>query len=190
MEHLGPAWSLVSRNLVGWLIWTLALVGLIFVTFGLWALFLGPNVYLAAKRAGERGGAPSIGDLFDLSHLGDYIVYMLILFGIGVMNALVGAFCVCFVVITIPVGLLLPVLLFWVPMLLADGACSASDAVGKSFRAVQASLGGPLVFVVVSLIIQFVASLPCGLGLLVSVPTVTVAGWLYYQAERERILAA
>ncbi len=190
MHHFGDAWNVMARNLVGWLLLVLAAWGVAIISFGLWGLFFGPNIYLVVKRSLERDTGPDIADLFDTEHVFDYFIYVIIMMGVGFVNGMVSSFCICFLVFTIPFGLLFPLLMFWVPMLLADGAMGASDAIRTSARAVMGSWVDPLVFAVMGILIEFVAAIPCGLGLLFAVPVVTIASWLYYQAEKDRILAA
>lgn len=179
MDHLSPAWSRVSDHLVPWIVFTLVFVVVSTITCGLGLVFA-PNVYLAAKKAVEEGQAPAIGDLFAMDHIVEYVILLVV----GFVASLVGA--------AIPVigSFLVAMFLFWAPMLIVDGKYSAIEAIQVSARAVAKDFVGVLLFLLVQLVGSVASGFLCGLPLLILLPWLVVAAWMFYQASEDALNAA
>lgn len=179
MDHLSPAWSRVSDHLVPWIVFTLVFVVVSTITCGLGLVFA-PNVYVAAKKSVEDGQPPAIGDLFAMDHIVDYLILVLV----GLVASLVAAM--------IPVigSFLVAMFLFWAPMLIVDGKHSAMQAIQVSARAVAKDPVGVLLFLLVQVVGSVVSGFLCGLPLLIVLPWLVVAGWMFYRASEDVLTAA
>jgi uncharacterized membrane protein len=180
MDHISRAWGVVSRDLVAWIVLVLVAGCAIVLTCGLGTLLVGPNLVLATKRAIDRGVAPEIGDLFQTDLIVEYVVYWIILIVLSVVGGwvpLIGT-------------LLVSVLTFWTLPLIIDRRFGAIDAIQASFHHAKGAFFDLLVFTIILYVIAFLGTCACVVGLFVAVPVSMVATWLYYQAERQNILAA
>ena len=164
MDHISRAWGVVSRDLVAWIVLVLVAGCAIVLTCGLGTLLVGPNLVLATKRAIDRGVAPEIGDLFQTDLIVEYVVYWIILIVLSVVGG-------------------------WVPLII-DRRFGAIDAIQASFHHAKGAFFDLLVFTIILYVIAFLGTCACVVGLFVAVPVSMVATWLYYQAERQNILAA
>ncbi len=177
LDHFKAAWPTVKANLVGWIIF--GIVFMIVISFGI-GVFLMPNVYRAVRKAIASGEGPSIGDLFDFDNIGSDIAIMLVF---------MVAVCIGYMLCIIP-GIILGFLLFWMPMLAADGKFAAVDAAKASLAHAKSNFVPILVFLVIASILNQIAAYLCVIPALITVPLTLVAGWLFYASERDAIMAA
>lgn len=178
-DHIKAAWPIVKANLVGWIIFILVLGLVNSVTGGLGVILM-PNAYRAVRNAIVRQEGPSIGDLFNFDNFMDDLVAVIVWIGgisIGSLFCFVGA----------PV---VAILLFWVPMLAAEGKFAAIDAAKASFAHTKANLGTIVMFYIAAMLTIFCATLLCYLPIFLAAPTVFVAHWMFFQSQRDAIYAA
>lgn len=180
MDQISRAWSVVSRDLVPWIVIVLVAGCATLFTCGIGGLLVGPNLMLATKKAIDRGAAPEIGDLFQTDLIVEYIVYWVILIVLSIVAGwipLIGT-------------VLVSVLTFWTLPLIVDRRFGAVDAIQASFHHAKGAFFDLLVFTLVLYVMAIVGTCACFVGLFVAVPVSLVGTWLYYQAERQNILAA
>jgi len=178
-DHFKAAWPIVKANLVGWLIFIFVLGIVNSVTGGLGVILM-PNAYRAVRNAIVRQEGPSVGDLFNFDNIMDDLVAVIVWIGgisLGSLLCFVGA----------PVVALL---LFWMPMLAAEGKFAALDAAKASLAHAKGNIGGILMFYIASMVVVFVAMLCCYLPVFLAAPVVFVAHWMYFESQRDAIYAA
>lgn len=180
MDQFSKGWSVVSKDLVPWIVLVLVAGFATLLTCGLGALLVGPNLMFATKRAIDRGAAPEVGDLFQTELFVEYIVYWIVIL------------VVSFVAGWIPLigTVLVSVLTFWTLPLIVDKRFGAIDALQASFHHAKGAFFDLLVFTIIVYVLSAVGVCACFVGLLVVTPVTLAATWLYYQAERTNILAA
>ncbi len=177
VDHFKSGWEVVKPTLVPWIVF--ALIFLVILSTGL-GLFLMPNAFRAIRDAVDRQQGPELSDLFDFSNISDDLVAMLVyMVGVTIGSFLCG-------VGAIPAG----VLLFWVPMLAAEGQFGGVECAKASLAHAKANFMAILVFMLVAILINSAASLLCYIPVLVSMPVTFAAQWLYYTRNRDEILAA
>ncbi len=177
LDHFKAAWPIVKENLVGWIIYGVVLS--IVLSFGV-GVFLMPNAYRGVRNAIARQESPSIGDLFNFDNIASDIIHIVV-FAVAV--SIGNVLCV------IP-GIALAFLLFWMPFLAADNKFAAVDAAKASLAHAKSNIVPIILFLIVASILNQIAAFLCVIPVLVTVPLTIVAGWLYYSAERDNIMAA
>ena len=179
MEHFTNGWETVKQDLVPWLILYVVFSVVISATGGL-GLILLPNVFRATRKSLAEGGAPEIGDLFNFDNLTDDLVGMLlksVADMIGSMLCGIGA---------IATG----VLFFWVPLLATENRYDGPGLMKASFAHAKGNFGEIFVFVLIAMVVNFIGLLLCCIGLFVTAPVTLVATALFYETNRDAILAA
>ncbi len=178
-DHFKAAWPIVKANLVGWIIFILVFGIFNSFTGGLGVILM-PNAYRAVRNAIVRQEGPSIGDLFNFDNFMDDLVAVIVWVGgisLGSLLCFVGA----------PVVALL---LFWMPMLAAEGKFAAFDAAKASLAHAKSNIGAIIMFYIAAMIVVFLAALCCYLPIFLAAPMVFVAHWLFYESQRDAIMAA
>lgn len=199
MDVIGEAWQKVSANLGPW-IGASAIYLLVTIVF---------QVIQTRLQGGGSNGAPqasilslviSIASIFVTQFLIGGMMRMAIntvrtgtadlslLFSAGnVVLSLVGAAFVTgiavgigFLLCIVP-GVIAAIGLSMVTPLIVDGRAGAIGALGESWNAVKPHLGGAFVLFLVLFLIMIASAIPCGLGLLVSIPLIQVAIALVYR---------
>jgi hypothetical protein len=141
MEHFSAGWATVSKNLVGWLIFSFVFGLVIAFTLGLGSILM-LNALRAAKVAVTEDQAPEIGNLFQFDNIVNDLMWLVMFFLIITVGNIL---CI------IP-GIIAAVLFFWSPLIVADGGLEPVDAF-------KASLGHAKDHAVEIVIFQVVASL-------------------------------
>ena len=178
-DHLKAAWPIVKANLVGWIIFVVVF-GIVNSFTGGLGIILMPNAYRAVRNAIVRQEGPSIGDLFNFDNFMDDLVAMLVYFGtifIGTWLCFIGA----------PIAM---ILFFWMPMLAAEGKFAAVDAAKASMAHAKGNIGAIVMFLIGAWIAIFLGTLCCYVGVFVAAPVVFVAHWMFYESQRDAIMAA
>lgn len=174
-DHFKAAWPIVKANLVGYVIFGIAFMIVNSFTFGI----LMPNAFRAIEAAIQRGEAPAIGALFNFDSIMDDLVHVLVQgvgIGIGTIACFVGA----------PI---MALLLLWMPQLAADRKFAAVDAAKASLFHAKGMIGGIIMFLIAAWLVNMAGALACGLGSLVTFPMTMVAMRMFYNANRDAILA-
>lgn len=175
-DYYSKAWAEVSKNLVAWVVLYTAFIAVTVFTCGLGAILL-PNVFREVRDALAEGRAPGMGGLFRTDRLGNDVFNLVILYGamaVGSMLAGLGA----------PVA---GVLLQMVTPLAADDRYAPLDNAKISFKHVLAHLGDHVVFFLIANVLIWVSAALCGLPLLVAMPVIGVAQWLWYNDVRAEL---
>lgn len=131
-EHFKSGWEVVKPGLIGWIIFCIVLM--VLMSFGIGIFFM-PNAYRAIRNAARSHSAPEIGALFNSDHIVDDAVAMIVYtvaIWIGSLLCGVGAIAAA-------------ILLFWMPMLAADGRFAAIDAAKASLAHAKANIGAIVV---------------------------------------------
>ena len=178
MDHIKAGWETVQPNLVGWIIYTVVFGVVVSFTFGLGAI-LGINFIRGAKSAIDEGTAPEIGGLFNFDNIVQDLITMII---VGVANSIGSALAGIGALITGTV-------LFWAPMLVADGKAEAVEACKASVAHAKANFMEILIFLLIASVVNMVGALACGLGMIVTAPVTVAAGILYYNSAKDEILS-
>ena len=179
MEHFKNAWETVKQDLVPWIILYVVFSVVMSATGGL-GLILLPNVFRVTRKSLAGGVAPEIGDLFNFDFLTDDLVGMLlksIADMIGAMFCGIGA---------IATG----VLFFWVPLLATENRYDGPGLMKASMAHAKGSFGDIFVFMLIAMVVNCLGLLVCCIGIFVTVPVTLVATVLFYEANRDAILAA
>lgn len=191
-EALGEAWRIVQPNLGTWigatLIMMVCVIGLNLILglmagrsgFGAVITILASWIVSFFFQCGMarmairqvRGERVEIGDLFSVTD-----VFAAVAIGAILYSLLTG---IGFVLCIIP-GLVMAGLLIAMPFLIVDQRMDAAGALSASMNAMKADLLMATLFIFVSGIIMVVSAIPCGLGLLFTVPMVYVAEALIYR---------
>ncbi len=170
MDHIEPAWGHVKNHLVPYAVYSLVFFLVVAFTVGLAGLVLLPNLYRGLEKAMRANAAPDVGDLFNFDHAADDVVGMLLM-AIGIA---VGLFlCV------LP-GVALAILFFWVPLLLAARSYAPMDALKASLHAVKAEPVPVIIFLVVSGVVNNIASYLLVLPLLITFPVFSLAQVMWF----------
>lgn len=180
MEHISRAWTVVSRDLVQWILVFVVAACVSLLTCGVGLLLVGPNLMLVARRAVDRGGPPEVGDLFQMELLVEYVIYWVVTIVLSsVSNVLPG------------IGpFLVATLLFWTLPLIVDRRFGAVEALQASFHHVKGAFFDVLVFTLVLYVLWLIGGCACFVGVFVAGPVGVVATILYYDAEKDKILGA
>ncbi len=180
MDHISRAWEVLSRDILQWIALFVVAILATVLTCGLGGILVGPNLVLATKNAIVRGVAPQIGDLFQTDLFVEYIVYWIIMFVLSVVGGwipLIGT-------------VLVSVLTFWTLPLIVDRRFGAVEAFQASFHHAKVDFFPLLIFTIVLYLLAMAGTLACCVGLLITLPLSMVATWLYYEAEKEKIMIA
>ncbi len=175
IDHFKSGWNIVKNGFVGWIVFGIVL--LVLFSFGI-GIFLWPNAFRAIRKASESQQGPSLGDLFNFDNIVDDAVAMivyLVAIWIGSLFCGVG-------------GVVAAVLLFWMPMLAADGKFAAVDNAKASLAHAKTIIGPIIVFFIVTWLINFCGALLCYIGVLVTFPLTIAAQWVFYTQYRHDIL--
>ena len=177
MDHIGPAWEAIKDHLVEH-----ALFAAVFTLICAFSLSIGALVWapiyvrgLAKAMAEQRG--PDINDLFDFDRTADDVVAMLL-----AAIVIVIAFCLC----VLPVFAAI-VVLFWVPIVAAEGRYTPADCLKVSIEAVKADPVQVVLFLAIGAVVNAIAASLLYLPLLITLPLFSVAQLLWYNAEAEDI---
>ena len=144
----------------------------IFVLLGssLYSAWLLGGVYSTAVKQ-ARGESISIGDIFS----GGPLIWKMLGFNIVYTFAVALGWCFCLVP-----GFLLSGLLFPAYALIADGE-TVGNAITRSFEAMKRDMWNAGAFVFVMGLLLLVSAIPCGLGLLVTIPMFYLVAALAYR---------
>jgi hypothetical protein len=191
-ETLGEAWRIVQPNLGTWIgatiVAAICVIGLDLI-LGAAAGRSGPGNAVAALGSWivgfffqcgmarmairqVRGEPVQIGDLFSVTDVFGAVALGAILYS---LLTFVG-FILCIVPGIILTGLLMPM-----PFLIADRRMDAAAALSASLNAMKTDLLMAALFMFVAGIIIMLSALPCGIGLLFTIPMVSVAEALIYR---------
>ena len=177
MDYIKAAWPIVKENLVGWVLYFLVLG--ITLGFGVGFFFI-PNAIRGAMTAIDDNAAPEIGALFNFDNISGDAIGM-ILFGVayslGMMACGIGA-------------LVVGILGFFIPMILAEGNHEPVDAIKASFAGSKEIAMQIFVFMIIAGFVNMLGAMACYIGSLVTGPIVFVAAILYWRDVREQVLAA
>jgi uncharacterized membrane protein len=176
-DHFKSGWQVVKNGLVGWIIFGIVLM--VLMSFGVGIFFM-PNAYRAIRNAAQAQSAPEIGALFNFDHIVEDAVAMIVYtvaIWIGSLLCGVGAIAAM-------------LLLFWLPMLAAEGRYAAIDAAKASLAHAKANIGAIVVFLLIAWLINMGGAMVCYVGVLVTFPVTMAAQWLFYSQHRDAILAA
>ena len=179
MDYIKAAFDAFKRHPLQWF-----LLGLLFGAMSnlVVGIFLLPNfIRIARTSAPADGPAPEIGDLFNLDHIGDDIVTVVI------WNlALFAGACFCFVGTAV-----VAVLGVWTQHLCADRLYAPVDCLRASFHHAKSNVGtiAPTLIVFVVVFATFVV-LTCFLGAFVVAPLGIIALERFYADQRNAIVAA
>lgn len=179
MDHIKAAFDAFKRHPLQWF-----LLGLLFGAMSnlVVGIFLLPNFIRIVRVSAPVGGPPpEIGDLFNLDHIGDDVVTV-VLWNLALFT---GA-CFCGVGTAI-----VAVLGVWTQHLCADRLYAPIDCLRASFHHAKSNAGT----IIPTLIIFFVVFatfvvLTCFLGALVIAPIAIIALERFYAEHRDAIVAA
>lgn len=178
MDHYKEAWSLIKPNLVSWVIFGVVL-GLVFSVTGGLGVVIYPNAMRATRDALKADRAPELGDLFKFDHLSDDLMAMIVYFA----AAAIGGVVLVGTLITMP-------LVWWVPMLAADGRFAGVEAAKASFAHVKANFMPVFGFFILTIVVNSLGTMTCFIGTLITVPLTLVASWRHYEQMAQAIIAA
>ena len=179
MDYIKAAFDAFKRHPLQWF-----LLGVLFGAMSnlVVGIFLLPNfIRIARKSASADGPAPDIGELFNLDHIGDDIVTV-VLWNLALF---IGA-CFCFVGTAV-----VAVLGVWTQHLCADRLYAPVDCFRASFHHAKSNVGmiAPTLIVFFAVFAVFVV-VTCFLGTLVVVPIGIIALERFYADQRDAIVAA
>lgn len=177
MDYIKAAWPIVKENLVGWVIYFLVFG--VTLGFGIGFFFI-PNAFRGAMTAIDDNAAPEVGALFNFDNISSDAVGMVVFgfaYTLGMFACGIGA-------------LVVGVLGFFTPMILAEGNHEPIDAIKASFAGSKEIAVQIFVFLIISSIVNMVGAMACYIGSLVTGPIVFVAAILYWRDVREQVLAA
>ena len=179
MDNLKYGWSVVSQNLVGWVIFGVVFGCVVSFTMGLGVVLM-PNALRATRKAVLADAAPEVGELFQFDQLKEDAIVMvasMVAHSIGSMLCGIGALAT--------LGMF-----FFAPYLESDGSCDASGAMRVSLEHGSKNLMPHLwELLVMTIIVSIVGTVTFGLGYLVGTPVLLVAFEKYYQDTRGEIYA-
>ncbi|MCP4189712.1 MAG: hypothetical protein GY768_03700 [Planctomycetaceae bacterium] len=120
-----------------------------------------------------RGQTPQIGDLFsNFPRLGTGFLAVLIL---------IVPFIIGFALLIVP-GVILGLACFLVNWFIVDRNLSAIEAIKASFVATRGARWDIFIFGLLAILLVIIALIPCGLGLLILIPTLSIAAAHIYLA--------
>lgn len=175
-EYYSKAWTVIQKNLVAWIVLYVAFTAVSIVTCGL-GLLLMPNVLREVRDSLAEDRGPTLGSLFRMDRLANDAVNLIILWGavtVGSMVAGIGA-------------AIAGVLLQFVTQLAADDRYAPFDNAKISFKHAMAHPGDHIMFFLLTNVIIWVSAALCGLPLLVTLPVIGVAQWMWYQDQRAEL---
>ena len=179
MDHYKESWELIKGDLVPWIV-LLFVFSLINSFTGGFGVFLLPNLFRATRNALNEQRAPEIGELFEFGEISDDIVTIVLQYianMVGVMLCIVGVFATM-------------TLFFWAPMLAAEGELAPMDAMKASFAHAKANFGEIFIFLLMGSLINMAGLMVCCVGIFITIPVTFVAGWRFFESQKEAIMAA
>lgn len=172
-DHYSRAWVELQKNPMAWVVFYAVFSGVAVMTCGLGFLLM-PNVLREVRDslAGDR--APELGAMFRTDRLGNDVFNMGILWvaiSAGSLIAGIGGTVAAFAL-----QMLSP--------LAADDRYAPLDNAKISLQHVLAHAGDHFVFFLIAGALVSASSMLCLLPLLVAMPLIGVAHWLWYQQVR------
>ena len=160
--HVDASGQLAGSSAMG------LLLGLVSVIVG--AVFAAGFVKMALKQL--RGENPSAGDVLSATDAVLPVIGFNLLSGIIIGIATI--FCI------VPGFIMSGLLMLGVP-LIVDGKGGTMEGLSRSFAALKPHWVGALVFVLALIVVNIIGAIPCGLGLLITIPISAIAVVLVYQ---------
>lgn len=144
--------------------------------------FTGMSLFqMALIRVGlfaTKGQPMDTSDLFGMSTIGPYIVMSIL---VGLATGI--GYMLCF----IP-GIIVAFLCYFSGFFLLDKGLSPVDAIKASINMVKDNIGSVILFILAAFVANAIGAALCGIGLVVSVPVVSIAGaYVYRQLQGEPI---
>ncbi len=142
------------------------LTGLVISLLGsLVSVFLQGGLYRGAILIVD-GQTPTVGEMFQGWAKGRYLVTMI----------LTGLIITVGVILCIIPGIVAAFLLFWVPLMAVESESgSVTDPLKRSFDLVRNNIGHTLVFVILAILVTILGLLLCCVGLLATIPLLSIA---------------
>jgi uncharacterized membrane protein len=180
MEHLKYAWTIISENLVGWIIFGLVFSVAISFTGGLLFVLL-PNAIRATRKGIASNAAPEVGELFDFAAISDDAIAMI---GQGVANFVGGLLCGIGALATAPIFL-------FAPHVVSEGHYDGVSSLKTAMEHGKGNIVGHLIqMLIIGVILNIFMMFTLGFGALIATPLALVAFEHFYQEQRPHILAA
>ena len=199
-EAIGYGWKKFSQNAGVWIAFVVAaaliqfVINVIFGGFdtnelsalsiigAIVSVFVSILIQAAYVRGALHetdGNRPSFGSFFQFENIGAVVVASLL---VSLMTV------VGFILLIIP-GFIVIFLTWWTLQFVIDRNEQPVDAIKSSFRAISSNVG-PLLLLALALVgINILGAIPCGLGLLVTIPLTIIASTYAYRVTTGRGVA-
>lgn len=172
-------WETVQKDMGGWVIYYLVFSLVSGLTGGIGGLLLLGNVLRSTRDAIHANRAPEVSELFSFDKVGDDLPGFALFF----LAIFAGSF--------IPViGTIAAVVLFaWVPYLTIDRRFQPFELWKITTKSAADDWQQVLVFNLIPGLMALASLCLCGLPMLLAAPVIGVAGWLFYEQNRDRLFA-